>query len=57
MDVKTRCRRQGVRVAGHAVNADGSTRTTLDGDFLVAVETFPETHVAHALLECLQRVF
>lgn len=57
MDVKTRCRRQGVRVAGHAVNADGSTRTTLDVDFLVAVETSPETHVAHALLERLQAVF
>ena len=29
-------------IGGHAVNAYGYTRTTLDVDFLVAVESFPE---------------
>ena len=37
--------REGLRVlviGGHAVNAYGYTRTTLDVDFLVTVESFPE---------------
>lgn len=35
----------GLVIGGHAVNAYGYTRTTLDVDFLVAVEAFPDWRV------------